>query len=81
MSMFAIRQLYVQFSMTIFIISPTVYTTQQSNLSDSYLYLIHGTLADWYMLLFNFTIASYMYTILYLNSITIPLKENFDKAG
>ena len=77
MPIFAIRRLYVQFSMTICAIFPTVYNTQRSNFSYSHLYLLHSMLTDWYMLLFNYTITSCICILyLHLNSITILLKEN-----
>ncbi len=82
MPMFAIRQLYVQFSMTIFPVSPTVYTTHRSIYSNIRLYLIHSMLADSYMLLFNYTVASYIYRYVYyaaLESHYNTIEREFDK--
>lgn len=43
----------VQFSMTIFYISPTVYTIDHANSNDSHLSFTHSMLADQYLLLFK----------------------------
>ena len=63
MAIFAIRQSDVQFSMTILLISPTVYTTHQSSIVDRYLYLQHSILTNWYLLLFDHRIASSLYSL------------------
>jgi hypothetical protein len=80
----AIRQLYVQFSMTICTITPTVYSTHRSNFSYRHLYLLHSTLADCYMLLFNYTITSYIYIFVYYITLEFhynPIEREFDKDG
>lgn len=63
MANLAIRQSYVQFSMTIFFhlsqcVCVCIPLIDRSNVVDSYLYLLHSTLTNWYMLLFNHTITS-----------------------
>jgi hypothetical protein len=70
MPMFAIRQSYVQFSMTIFIVYPAVYITHQSSFSNTRLHLIHSMWEDRYMLLFNY------YYIIYIHYISLESDYN-----